>query len=288
MFDLFRRQLRTFPWAGRVPQAFSSVYEHGTILDTAIFSSYLRFIILSSGLVSPVTGRIEAMIILPTTSSVTDKTVWLQVCDQAGISAVTFCGQAMAGVVGSGFSFPLSTFALIFCLGTTSSEFSGITFDQSVFSQKLTFCGERILSTLRASAYSLYGVEGGSQFWEAVLHSLETFLMPTSKNSSDAYARISAAQKRKIPFEFLATSIRELCMETITTMSITLSELSASQLAIATSQGILLSGDLGGNSGLETFFSQELSIPVYSTSGEAQTFLSGATSISTLIRGGDV
>lgn len=287
MFSLFKRQYQKLPWRRKQILTFSSLYDREMIVDTSLFSSYLKFLILNCGLVSSLVGKLELMVILPTYASQTTKTLWLESSDLAGISNVTFCGQAMAGAVGAGFSFPLSTFSLVLCLGSSSSEFSGVTFDQSVFAQKLSFCGDSIISSLKAGAYLQYGVEGGAQFWHAVLHSLDTFLMPTEKNIQDDYARIQSIERRKIPFEFLVKSIGDLCSTSLSSINIKLSELTASEVAIATAQGIILSGDIGETSNLETFFSRELSMPVYTTSGVSNTFLLGANTIASMIHGSE-
>jgi actin-like ATPase involved in cell morphogenesis len=284
--DLFskfigRRHVLFFEKKKKIP-TFSSIYEHGLIRDPKLLSEYLRFVFLEVGVTHHPFARLEVYVNIGSKTATTTKQLWVQSLELLGVSKVTFVANALSCAVGAGFSFPIPSFALLIHLGYSSSEVAGVAFTRCLFSNPLECSGERIRSTLEAEIFRVYGRELTQGFWEKLLSNLGGFLPQDQKTprSEDYQAFIDEVTlTMQIPEEFLREKISTIASVTATELLLTLEELSADELSSCTQNGIVLTGGIAGTSGVATYLSSIVHMPVYPASDPSLAAIRGTVTL---------
>lgn len=246
-------------------RSFSSMYENGVIKDSDLLSAYLRFLLSRAGLGKFAFARIDLLCSVPTLTLKTTKQIWSSIFEHIGISKVTFVSHAIAGAVGAGYSFPISTVAVIAHLGKSSSEIAAVSLHECLFCSQLMFTGRFLSDQARSQHFLATRQEISSKEWKYIESSIGGLLSPDER-------------KKKLNDSFVEMII-DSGKDLLNDIQAALERLSVEELSLCSSQGIVLTGELAAQEGIAQFLSRTLMIPVYSASDPEMACLRGMSEL---------
>lgn len=259
---------------------FSQAYDRGHIQNLAVWSAYFSFVLQKAfpG-IGPLTS-IELVCVVSPHHSTVEKELWSETARLVGCHDVLFCSIPLSGLVGSGFSFPLSTFGLFLYLDQSESFCSGCSFDRTLFTHDLPLSGDSVQEAVRVRFFAHNAALLQSPKAHVFLRLLPSLCFPLEPHELPELLALIPEELRTYihPGE-----LRALCSEFFTRTCLRLRALltarSEQELGAITSQGILLFGTIGEQAGVSLALSSAIGIPVFHIAHGPKVLVDGAARI---------
>ncbi len=272
----FGRQ--AFVWKKNVPQQFDSFYKNGSIQDTQLFGAYLSFLFGHMLHGAHFFTTVSVVCVVSPWASPLEKELWYESLRISGCSAVTFCSRPIAGLVGIGHSFPISSYSLCIDLGDEESYCASVFYDSTKSVEPLLISTKYLKELVGLTFFSTSRSLLRDPKTQVFFNNLATYACAGSLQEAQQ-SGVSIPQKIQESVD--PQALYSLCAltlsQSIVQLRAILSTQNAQELQAMTTQGISLFGRIGHLSGLAVRLSTALGIPVFAAgSTDEESFLRGA------------